>query len=152
MTEIKIVDNDEQPTAVLHERVAMSGLPEFFDRAYSAVAAAMGEQGVGLAGPPFALYHGIPTDTVDVEAGFPVASVVEVGDEVEPGVLPAGRAAEAVHVGSYDTLSQTYDEVVRWVQEQGMQLGSDMWEYYLTDPSSDPDPASWRTRIVCPVT
>lgn len=152
MTEIRIVDNVEQPTAVLRERVAMSGLSEFFGRAYSTVAAAMGEQGVQVVGPPFALYHGMPTDTIDVEAGFPAASVVAVGDGVEPGVLPAGRAAEAVHVGSYDTLSQTYDEVVRWVQDQGMQLGPDMWEYYLTDPSTEPDPTSWRTRVVCPVT
>jgi len=68
------------------------------------------------------------------------------------GVLPAGRAAEAMHVGPYDTLSQTYDEVMRWVQEHGMHPGTDMWEYYLSDPSTEPDPASWRTRVLWSMT
>jgi effector-binding domain-containing protein len=152
MTQINLVDLEEQKTAVLHEQVAMSALPEYFDRAFSTVVAVMDRQGVEVVGPPFALYHGIPTDTVDVEAGFPTASAVEVSDGVRPGTLPAGRAVEAVHVGPYDTLSQTYDEVMRWIQEQGLSPGTDMWEHYLTDPSTEPDPATWRTRLLCPVT
>jgi effector-binding domain-containing protein len=151
MTQIGIVDLDEQPTAVLREQVALTALPAFFDRAFSTVMAVMGKQGVQAVGPPFALYHGAPTDIVDVEAGFPAAAAVEAADGVRAGILPACRAAEAVHVGPYDTLSQTYDEVVRWLQDHGMRPGGDMWEYYLTDPSAEPDPATWRTRIICPV-
>lgn len=152
MTQIRVVDLDEQPTAVLHEQVAMSVLPEFFDRAFSTVMAVAGKQGVQVVGPPFALYHGVPTDTIEVEAGFPTASAVEASDGVRPGILPAGRAAEAVHVGPYDTLPQTYDEVMRWVQEQGLHPGTNMWEYYLTDPAAEPDPATWRTRVLWTVT
>ena len=72
--EIKSTQLDEQPTAVLRETVAMNTLKEFFGRAYQAVMAVAEQQQVQLAGPPFALYHGMPTDVVDVEAGFPVAA------------------------------------------------------------------------------
>ena len=72
--EIKSTQLEEQPTAVLRETVPMNALKEFFGRAYQAVMAAAEQQQVQLAGPPFALYHGMPTDVVDVEAGFPVAA------------------------------------------------------------------------------
>ncbi len=51
---------------------------------------------------------------------------------------------EALHIGPYDTLSQTYGELMQWARDQGLRPGSDMWEQYLTDPGVDPDPATWR--------
>ena len=152
MTEIRIVDLEQQPTAVVSEQVPMDALTEFFGRAFSTVMEVTGRQGVMVTGPPFALYPGVPTETIAVEAGFPTTAVVEADGDVRPGVLPAGRAAEAVHVGPYDTLSQTYEEIMRWVVDQGLTSGWDMWEQYLTDPGSEPDPATWRTRVFCPVT
>ncbi len=58
-----------------------------------------------MTGPPVALYHGRPGDTVDVEAGFPVAAQVAPDGEVEPGELPGGPAVEMVHEGPYETLA-----------------------------------------------
>src|SRR6478736_4678361 len=63
----------EQAVAVVRERVPMDALTGFFGRAFGAVMAAVQMQGASPAGPPFALYHGIPGETVDVEAGFPIA-------------------------------------------------------------------------------
>lgn len=28
--------------------------------------------------------------------------------------------------------------------------GEAMWEFYLTDPENEPDPAKWQTRVVRP--
>ena len=67
-----MIKTSEQPTAVVRERVPMANLTEFFGRAFGAVMAAAQAQHASPTGPPFALYHGMPTDTVDVEAGFPV--------------------------------------------------------------------------------
>ena len=66
-------------------------------------------------------------------------------------VLPAGRAVVVVHVGPYDTLEATYGRLLEWVAAQGMELATGMWEEYLSDPEQEPDPATWRTRIVAPV-
>jgi effector-binding domain-containing protein len=152
MTQIRIVDLEPQQTAIVGEQVPVDRLTDFFDRAFSTVMAVTSRQGVMVTGPPFALYHGTPTETVDVEAGFPTASALEAEGDVRPGALAAGRAVEAMHVGPYDTLAQTYEEVVRWAREQGLQPGRDMWEEYLTDPTADSDPATWRTRVLVPVT
>ncbi|MET3368384.1 UNVERIFIED_CONTAM: hypothetical protein ABIE34_001624 [Jeotgalibacillus campisalis] len=49
-----------------------------------------------LMGPPFAMYHGMPTDTVDVEAGFPVTPDFSAAGDVVNGRLPgSGRHRRA---------------------------------------------------------
>jgi effector-binding domain-containing protein len=93
----------------------------------------------------------MPTDSVDVEAGFPASAAITASGDVVPGTLPGGRVAEATHVGPYDTIQQTYGELQRYVADAGLTPGDVMWECYLSDPQSQPDPATWRTTICCPV-
>jgi effector-binding domain-containing protein len=147
--DVKIVELQKQPTAVIREQVAMNALPEFFGRAFAAVSAAMESQNVQPAGPPFALYRGMPTETVDVEAGFPVSTTIAALNGVQAGLLPACGAVQAMHVGSYDTLGTTYEAVKQRMREEELEASDDMWEYYLSDPSTDP--ATWRTLVVWPV-
>jgi effector-binding domain-containing protein len=150
MTEIRLVDLTEQHTAVVHERVPMAELTDFFARAFEATMRAIRAQRDAPVGPPFGAYHGMTGETVDVEAGFPVAAPIEDRDDVVASTLPGGRAVEAVHVGPYDTMTRTYAEIEAWMAENGVTPGPVMWESYLTDPGSEPDPQTWRTLIVWP--
>ena len=146
-----MTEHEEQVTAVVRERVPMSELPQFFGRALHQAMAAVRAQGRHPVGPPFSLYHGMPTDAVDVEAGFPVDGPITVVDGVTPGVLPGGTVAETLHVGPYESLGETYDAVLSYVKAQGLTPSSDMWEVYLSDPEREPDPATWRTQVFWPV-
>ena len=135
----------------VHERVKMADLTEYFGRAFTTSAAALAEQGLAPAGPPLALYHGMPTDTVDVTAGFPIAGPAHGTSDVVVTELPAGDAITGIYTGPYDGMTRTYDEIAAWLQEHNLTPGTDMWEEYLSDPETDPDPATWRTRIVFPL-
>lgn len=151
MTDIHITERDEQPTAGIRESVPMAEMTDFFSRAFHDTMAAMQAQGVQPAGPPFGKYYGMPGATVDVEAGFPVLSAIAPTGDVVPGTLPGGRVVEAIHVGPYDTLKDTYAELERHVADAGLTPGAVMWESYLSDPEAEPDPATWRTQICWPV-
>jgi effector-binding domain-containing protein len=151
MTEILVTERSEQTTAVLRERVPMGEMPAFFERAFHATMAAMQAQGVHPVGPPIGKYYGMPSDIVDVEAGFPASAAITAADGVTAGTLPGGKVVEAVHVGPFDTMQQTYDELTSWVRDQGLVPGEVMWETYLSDPEKEPDPATWRTQISWPV-
>ena len=129
----------------------MTALASFFARAFHAVMSAIGAQGVLPAGPPLGCYLGMPTDTVDVAAGFPVGRPITAVGDVTPMQLPGGRAVTTVHVGPFDTLTQTYAELAAWMAAQGLQPAEMMWEVYLSDPQNQPDPATWRTQIMWPV-
>lgn len=149
---MEIVDIPEQSTATRRARLPMEELPAFFASVYADVMAVVAEQGLAVTGEPFAAYHGMPGDTIDVEAGLPVDGVLtDVGD-VRAGTLPACRAAVAMHVGPFEGLADTWAELVAWAQEQDHAPGAMFWEHYLSDPEDEPDPATWRTRLVLPVT
>lgn len=150
MTEIHIIEHQEQPTAGVRETVPMTELTDFFSRAFTATMEALQAQGVQPAGPPFGKYYGTPTDVVDVEAGFPVAVAIQPSGNVIPGTLPGGKVVEAVHVGPYDTMETTYAEVQRYLADAHLTPASVMWECYLSDPETEPNSAEWRTQVCWP--
>lgn len=147
----RMIHTVEQPTAVVHERVPMDGLTEFFGRAFGTVMAAAQMQNAQLAGAPFALYRGMPTQTVDVEAGFPVNADFLESEGVAKGSLPEAEAFEALHIGPYDTLQKTYGIIQEHMKAEGFTPSDTMWEYYLSDPATEPDPTKWQTRVVWPI-
>lgn len=139
-------------TVALHrESVRMDELPDFFERGYHAIAAALESQGVLATGPPMGIYYGVPSDTVDVAAAFPTDRAVEATGDVASEILPAGDAARILHIGSYDSLQKTYDRLLSWLDEQGRRGGPLAWETYLTEPAPDGDQGSMQTLIVWPL-
>ncbi len=148
MTTFEIDEVPSQHAAVVRGHVRVDELPDFFGRAFGAVMETLIGQGIDAAGPPIAYYPAMPDEMFDVEAGFPTAGAVEPVGDVVPLVLPHGRVARGVHIGPYDTLTETYDELFAWLAEQGESPGEQMWESYLSDPSAESDPAAWRTEVV----
>ncbi|MFO7689344.1 MAG: GyrI-like domain-containing protein [Cryobacterium sp.] len=135
----------------LPEVVRMEQISDYMGRALTAAAADIGRAGAIPAGPALALYRGTVADTADVTAGFPVAAPVPTSRGTEVVALPTGEAIEAVHVGPYDTLGQTYEHLMAYFAEQNLTPASVMWEQYVVGPDTEPDPQKWRTRIVVPL-
>jgi effector-binding domain-containing protein len=147
----EIVDLDPQEAIAVRGEVPLADLPAFFQRAFEEAAAAASAMGVEIVGPPFGYYPQMPTETVTVDVGFPVSAPAVPAGNARRLVLPGGRAVQAIHVGPYDTLEQTYDSLVAWMAGQGLNPAVGMWESYLSDPMVEPDPATWRTRITWPI-
>ena len=151
MTSFEVVTLEPQQAAVVRAEVPMSELTGVFDRGFHLVMQAVQEQGLHVAAAPFGFYPRMPGETVAVAVGFPVSEPFTPSGEVEAMELPGGRAIRGIHVGPYDALERTYRELTAWAQEQGLELAEGMWETYLSDPSAEPDPATWRTEITWPV-
>lgn len=148
--DIETVDLPAQPAAVVRATVPVAELPAWFGAAYHTVAQFLGMRSDYPAGPPFARYHMAGPGRFDVEAGFPTRTAVEGDGEVHGVTLPAGPAARTVHVGPYDRMVPAYEALRAWIADHGGIPAGDPWETYLSDPVSQPDPETWRTRIVQP--
>jgi effector-binding domain-containing protein len=142
----------ETPTAVIRGVVPMNELANFFDRSFTTLATVAVDQNVAIAGPAYALYHAVPTDTADLEVGFPVSGPIEPTDGVEAGSLPAGRVARAIHQGGYDQLGSSWGQLEQWIRDQGLEPTTPLWEVYVTEPRPDMDPDELRTELNWPVT
>lgn len=152
------IDHMEEPSrmvAVHRRTIPMSSIRDFYDHAYGAVAAALAAGGRAPAGPAVGWYHGMPTDTATISAGFPVeglpAGALDAEVEVEVAELAGGPSLVAVHRGSYDTLSTGWQRLMAELGARGMAPRGDFWEEYLTDPLSVSDPSELQTRLVLPL-
>lgn len=106
--------------------------------------------GAVTTGPPLVRYHAWG-ETLDLEGGIPVAAPVAGKGRVHPGLLPAGQAAVAWHVGPYERLGETHERLGAYLASHGLEPDGAPWEEYWTDPGLEPDPAKWRTKVVQPV-
>jgi effector-binding domain-containing protein len=151
VVDIEVVEREPQTAAAVHGEVPIGDLPGFFGDAFAKVLAAIAAAGVQVVGPPFGYYPVMPGEVVVVEAGFPTSVPVAADGDVHGLELPGGPAAVAVHVGPYETVDQTYGEMMAWMADRGHRPAVGMWESYLSDPEAEPDPSTWRTEIVCPI-
>jgi effector-binding domain-containing protein len=151
MERFEIVDIPGQTVAMIRRDVPMAELPAFFEDAFGRVAGAIGAAGAQIAGAPFGWYFGVPGETVDVAAGFPLSGSVPVGapEEVVVKERPGGRAVVAMHIGPYETMASTYTQLQTWMADRALSPRRDMWEEYLSPPEGDP--STWQTRIVMPL-
>ncbi|HEX6510120.1 MAG TPA: GyrI-like domain-containing protein, partial [Chloroflexota bacterium] len=109
------------------------------------------EIGVSPVGAPYARYFHVGADRVDMEVGIAIDRPIDGNARVEPGELPGGEAATTVHVGSYDGLTEAYDALVAWIEEEGRVRTGLPWEVYAMDPEHVPEPDEWQTRIFWPL-
>ncbi|SDR75578.1 GyrI-like domain-containing protein [Agrococcus carbonis] len=147
----EIVELERTTIAAIRETVPMAEITAFFDRAFGTLMRVLQSQGLAPAGPPVGVYWSMPTDRVDVSVGFPTAREAVPAGGVAPEHLPGGRALQLTHVGSYDSMTRSYDRMVRWAGERSLELGPMMWETYLTEPSPEGDASAARTLITWPL-
>jgi effector-binding domain-containing protein len=115
----------------------------------------MKQAGVEPAGKPFFRFYVINMEgEMDVEVGIPVATALAGNGRVCGGVMPAGRYASLVYVGTGYTGSGA---LTRWIMENGYPI--DEWdvpegtayraryERYLTDPTIQPLKSKWEVEV-----
>ena len=145
----------DEPTlrlAAVRATVPMSDLVGFFDTAYTRVAQAAAREGWPVVGAAVALYRGMPTDTVDLTAGFAVdAEVGASSDGVEVVELTGGPALTLTYTGAYEGLPEAWALVEEDRAELGVAGRGDFWEEYVTEPSPGGDPQQNVTRLVLPL-
>src|SRR5688572_2870405 len=136
---------------VVRARCARHELPQTMAESFGKAFPHAMQSGVPLAGRPFTRYLSAGPGLFTIESGCVLAAPTPGADDIEAATLPGGPAAVAMHGGSYDTLSETYAEMERWMEKNGLRPGGAPWESYITDPADHPDPANWRTEVYWPL-
>ncbi|MCM4082371.1 GyrI-like domain-containing protein [Paractinoplanes hotanensis] len=147
----------DQPTVhalVIRRRVTRDEIATALAECLPAVFDYAQRQGLAIAGPPFARYPEVGKGSLVIESGITVAEPppsAVLADGIEAIVIPAGRAVVTIHRGPYDSLPESYQQIEKWMRDQGLSAAGAPRETYLTDPGDHPDPATWETEIVQPV-
>jgi len=87
---------------------------------------------------------------VDVEIAVPIKKKIAGSDKVKVYELPGlEQAACIVHLGPYDTISETYAVLMKWLEKNGYQADGPDREIFVTFDQKDP--AKSVTEIQMPV-
>ena len=139
-------------TAVIHVRCTREEIHLVMGRGVRELLDTIQLQG---ANPVAALYtHHLrrPTDCFDFEIGVPVDQAIAASGRVHPSDWPAMLVARTVHTGRYENLPDSWGEFQHWIQQQGRETTSDLWECYLSGPERGLDARMWRTELIQPLT
>ena len=140
-----LIDKPDHPALAVYEVTSIEELPRVVGAAFQAVGGHLSSLGEVPAGPPFVGYLSEGPD-YEVMIGYPTARELPGAGPVVTCTIPRGRRAVTMHVGPYDRLGETYDELMKWVADQGERPGGPVFEFYLNSPVSSP-PQELQTRI-----
>jgi effector-binding domain-containing protein len=140
-----------QEAAIVRVRCSMAEIGSVMGPMFHRIVEAVTNSGGVPTGPAFARYHEVGPDVVDFDCGMGVASPFSGDGDVTASQLGGCEVAVAMHVGPYETIGQTWAALTAWVKEQGRELEGPGWECYLSDPTEQPDPATWETEIDLPL-
>ncbi len=147
-----------QPYVGIRATVTMATIGSAVDSGFPELFGWLASQGIAPGGPPFIRYLVIDmAGDLQIELGVPVSAPVTGSGRIQPGVLPGGSYAVLRHTGPYDGLVASNDALQQWAAGQGVRFETSdtpqgsAWgsrvEFYLTDPSQEPDPAKWETDV-----
>ncbi|MBI9018518.1 MAG: GyrI-like domain-containing protein [Phycisphaerae bacterium] len=92
----------------------------------------------------------IMTRKWDIEIGFIIPEPDKGSGDIQPGTIKNSQAIYATHIGPYQKVGKTYEDILQWATQQGCQLADHSYEFYQNDPTTTPA-AELRTEIVIPL-
>ena len=121
-------------------------LDALFDQAITYIS----QSGASFAGPATTVYYGME-EQVSVGACMPFQGSLNGNEQVEIVTLPAVEImASTIHRGSFSTLNQAYNDILRWVEANGYRISGPNRELNL-EYERGGDQSKYVTEIQFPV-
>ena len=150
--DIKVVDLQETICMAIEEEVENHKIPMAMVKMFQDLSAFFQENSIVMAGPPFAYYHSWGDLKTHMSVGFPVSNQIDGDGRVRPFTLPGGKVVNAMHIGPYEKLVDSYMAMQDWMAKNHLKPAGHMWEVYLSDPVQEKDPEKWMTSMYWPCT
>jgi len=149
---VEVKDIEAAKALVIKATIKTSEISAKTGELFSKLIGYMQENGIQMTGPPFTKYYSWdPEGETEMEAGAPVEQVVETQGEIQYVELPAVKVATALHTGPYEAVGPVYEAIEKFIEKEGLRVAGAVWEVYLTDPNTEPDPNKYKTQVYFPV-
>ncbi|MGI9543299.1 MAG: SRPBCC family protein [Cyclobacteriaceae bacterium] len=110
------------------------------------------EHKLEMAGMPLTVYPKFDETGIDMECALPIKNATEVdGDRIAYKEINADKVVKGVHIGDYQQLQTSHNEVNKYIANNALSIAGDPWEIYVTDPGEVTDTSQWVTHIFYPV-
>ena len=150
VSSVEEIELEEQHALVVCREFAPQDIGATLADILPRVVRAIAEQGAEPAGMPFMRYFSMDGHSMRAAAGMPVHAPLAGSGDIEPHILPGGRALTATHLGDYEGVGMAWQQVWNRARELGAEVRFGGWDVYANDPESVP-PEEIETRIYLPL-
>ena len=141
-------------TTVAYMRIRLESYDCLFDR-MPEMGALMEKAGCICALPEYCftnyLEPGYKDGDIPVEICESVVEAKKEAGELRFKTLPEIQAACVFHKGSYRTFSESYETVLRYIEENGYEIAGEIRESYIDGVWNKEDESQWLSEIQVPV-
>jgi effector-binding domain-containing protein len=153
MSNYDVVIKKVEPQRIASVRDVIPSYPEQ-GHLWQELETTMVQSKIKSTGPCLTLYHS-DEPKIDAEVCEPIAEDVSLpkNTKVQTRELPGVEVAAVIHHGPFNSLSESYEAVIKWIEANGYQINGPCREIYLQPPAetgsqTDPDTV---TEIQFPV-
>lgn len=148
---VTAVELSPSPVLLVSESTALDAVAKGYIDAFARIGKFMVKNKLKQNGAPFGIEGVITASSYSFDAGIPVdRGDSKSADEVRAGQSYAGKALKVVHVGSYETLNQSRDQLLASAAARGYTRNGAPFFSYVDDPGKVPA-AQVRTEIYAPI-
>jgi effector-binding domain-containing protein len=148
---IELKEKPKQFTLVIKRKTSIGELPKIIGECYMQIGKYLGELGEQPSNAPFVAYFNMDMENLDLELGFPVNKPLPGKGDIVSGEIPAGAFVTSLYKGPYSDMKNLYEEMMKWMGENGYEMSGAAYEYYLNSPAEVKDESEYLTMVELPV-
>jgi effector-binding domain-containing protein len=150
LSNIEVKDFPPMIAVIAEGEVTTDEISDLMSRLFGLIMEAVQTQDLQPAGPPFSYYYDYDQSTgiIKVKAGIPLSSPGKSMGEIKAVEFEGFKGISGIHTGSYDNFEASYNKLMEEAEKMGYELTMESWEFYYSDPSTEPDESKWKTEIV----
>ncbi len=150
LSRIEIVKKAKQPIISIKTTTELEKLPKLIKETYEKIEKYLAEIGEYPEDIPFVRYFNMEMENLKVEIGFPVSKELSGKEDIKFSHIEEMIAIYALYQGPYQEMGETYDEIINWIEENGMKTNGIFLESYYNSPDDVPED-KLLTRILMPL-
>jgi effector-binding domain-containing protein len=139
------------PILVVTETAPLDGIAKAYADGFGQIAKFMAKNKLHQAGAPLGIDDEMTAGSYKFEPGIPVDRADVVSAEgVRVVESYAGKALKTTHVGAYDGLSKTHDQLLAYIAAHGYRPSGPTFAWFVDDPGNTPV-EKLRTEMYAPI-
>lgn len=118
---------------------------------YKKIALFLKSKNLSPTGNPMTVFHNYSSNNFDIEACLPLASIINVPAGMNCSEKAPQRAVMLKYFGHYSMISDAYNALQSYINENGLRVNGAVWEEYITNPNNASDSNTRQTDICFPI-
>ncbi len=145
---IQLKELGERNYVVKRGEIPMDNAQQFYSNSLSSLFGLMQKSGLEMDGTPCGLYYkwDFESGTADMAAAIPVSEAISI-DGATSLQIPEGSVIQVDYYGDSEGSAAAHFAIDDYMKDNSLYQNPPVVEEYITDISTEKDPAKWLTRI-----